>query len=161
MYIVSGMTLIPQKMTMSCWYASAQMVITWRRNKKQSSESGIEDPSEDGLSSQIRDGNSGIQNQQIIAMAQRLGLRPVPPMSPSTEAIEQWLQVYGPLWVNGKTHITVIAGINGDQVLVYDPSPVNVGKIEWRSLSKWYAGSAVDSRDTGKDVDTVFLHCPQ
>ena len=160
MYIVSGMTLIPQKMTMSCWYASAQMLIQWRRNKKQMTESSIEDPSEDALSSQLRDSDTGIQNSQIIAMAKRLGLVPVPPMSPEPDRIERWLQTCGPLWVNGKSHITVIAGISGLQVLVYDPSPVNVGQIQWRSLITWYPGTAVDSRDTGAGVDTVFLRCP-
>jgi hypothetical protein len=67
---------------------------------------------------------------------------------------------YGPLWVNGKTHIVVIAGIRPGEVLVYDPSPVNVGSIGWRTLAGWYVGNAVDSRDTGRDVEAVFLHCP-
>ncbi len=160
MYVVTGMTLIPQKMTMSCWYASAQMLIRWRRETKQMTESSIEDPSEDSVSCQIRDSDTGIQNPQIVAMAKRLGLVPVPPMSPEPDRIEQWLQNYGPLWVNGKSHITVIAGISGLQVLVYDPSPVNVGQIQWRSLITWYPGTSVDSRDTGPDVDTVFLRCP-
>ena len=35
MYMVSGMTLIPQQKNMACWYASAQMVITWARNAAQ------------------------------------------------------------------------------------------------------------------------------
>ena len=38
--------------------------------------------------------------------------------------------------------------------------PVDVGLVEWRSLSTWYAGDAPDSRDTSPDVQTVFLHLP-
>jgi hypothetical protein len=72
--------------------------------------------------------------------------------------------VYGPLWVNGKSHIVVIAGIDtkNQMVKVYDPLPVNTGKVEWRSLQTWYAsGTSISTRDTGGDVETVFLHAPR
>jgi Papain-like cysteine protease AvrRpt2 len=36
-YEVPGMTHIKQNMTMSCWYASAQMLIQWRQDKTQES----------------------------------------------------------------------------------------------------------------------------
>lgn len=160
MYQVPGMKLIPQSMTMSCWYASAQMLIQWRRNRTQSSERGIIDPSEDAACAKIRDDNGGILNPQIVTMARRLGLRAVPPMSPSEAAIESWLKTYGPLWVNGKSHIVVIAGIQSGRVQVYDPAPVGMGRIDWRTLADWYVGGSVSARDTGSDVQTVFLHCP-
>ena len=160
-YNVPGMTLVPQKLTMSCWYASAQMLIQWRRDKTQMSESQMVDPSEDPDSVTLRDLNKGVTNPQVIAAAKRLGLRAVPPLSPTESAIEKWLQTYGPLWTNGKTHIVVIAGIQPGKVLVYDPAPVNVGKIEWRTLAGWYVGSSSSARDTGSDVQAVFLHCPE
>lgn len=160
MHVVSNMRLIPQSMTMSCWYASAQMVINWRRQSKQMTEARFVDPSEDAQAISLRDSNNGIANPAIIAFAKRLGLRHVPPMSPSEETLEKWLKAFGPLWVNGKTHIVVIAGIRPGEVLVYDPAPLNVGRIEWRSLSGWYVGGSSSSRDTGGDVETVFLHCP-
>ena len=159
-YTVPGMTLIPQSKTMSCWYASAQMVIQWRRNQLQMCEIGILDPAEDRLIANMRDHDHGISNSALIHMARKLGLRAVPPMSPSEQTLELWLMTYGPLWVNGKTHIVVIAGIRPGEVLVYDPSPVNIGSIGWRSLAGWYVGGSVDSRDTGNDVEAVFLHCP-
>ena len=165
-YTVQGMTLIPQTLTMSCWYASAQMLINWKMEERQQSISGLIPPELDDQCAKIRDGNKGIQNPQIIKMAKRLGLAAIPPVSPTPDALEGWLQMYGPLWVNGKTHIVVIAGIAeipplGTQLLVYDPSPVNVGRVEWRSMMNWYAmGSSVSSRDTGKDVETVFLYVP-
>jgi hypothetical protein len=165
-YIVQGMKLIPQSQTMSCWYASAQMLITWKMEQRQQSISGLIPPELDAQCAKIRDDNKGIQNPQIIKMAKRIGLEAIPPMSPTTDALEGWLKTYGPLWVNGKTHIVVIAGIAefpplGTQLLIYDPSPVNVGRIEWRSLMNWYAmGNSSSSRDTGKDVETVLLYVP-
>jgi hypothetical protein len=163
-YEVPGMTLIPQAFTMSCWYASAQMLITWRENQAQASMDWLVPPEFDAQCRTIRDANTGIQNSQIIAMAKRLGLQAVPPESPSVDALQQWLRVYGPLWVNGKSHIVVIAGIDTDalNVKVYDPSPVNQGRIEWRSLTSWYAfGTSPSTRDTGADVETVFLYVPR
>ena len=54
--------------------------------------------------------------------------------------------MYGPLWVNGQTHIVVIAGIdtNAQQVKVYDPWP-GIG-IGWRSLANWYVSGTSRSR---------------
>ncbi len=165
-YEVFGMKLIPQQKTMSCWYASARMLINWRMEESQMSFANLIPPELDDQCKKIRDGNAGITNPQIIAMAKRLGLVPVPPMSPTPEALENWLFTYGPLWVNGKSHIVVIAGIKKEgsstKLKVYDPLPVNVGKIEWRDMMNWYAmGSSISTRDTSASVQTVFLHCPK
>lgn len=164
-YKVPGMTLIPQTMAMSCWYASAQMLIKWKEEQRQQSLAGLISPEFDAECAKIRDGNNGITNPAIIKMAKRIGLATVPPMSPLPETVEGWLINYGPLWVNGKNHIVVIAGIRGSgsgtELLVYDPLPVNVGQIEWRSMMNWYAmGSSISTRDTAKDVETVFLYVP-
>ena len=165
-YIVPNMKLIPQTLNMSCWYASMQMLIKWKEEKEQKSFAHLISPEFDSECIKIRDANTGVVNPQIIKLAERLGLKHVPPMSPTPALIEDWLKSYGPLWVNGKNHIVVIAGIMswgplGDWLLVYDPAPVNVGKIEWRSLSDWYAmGSSSSSRDTAKNVEAVFLYVP-
>lgn len=159
-YVVTGMTRIQQTMNMSCWYASAQMLIRWRRDKTQSTEAGIVDPSEDPMSEAMKKSDTGISDAQIVAFAKRLGLEEIPPMSPTEAAIEQWLKSYGPLWVNGATHIVVIAGVRPGQVLVYDPAPGSPGGgVGWRSLSGWYTGGAVDSRDVTAS-GAVFLYCP-
>lgn len=166
-YVVPGMTLIPQRLNTSCWYASAQMLIQWKCDRFKMSMANLVPPEFDKECMKIHDGGAGLNNPQIVPMAKRLGLKPVPPMSPSPQAIESWLQLYGPLWVNGKTHIVVIAGIEGaDSVKVYDPWPKSIGKIDWRSLTTWYVGGKhwdtdVDSsRDASNAVDAVFLHCP-
>lgn len=159
-YTVPGMKLIPQTMQMSCWYASAQMLIQWRRNMTQQCEAGIIDPSEDPTLKIWKASDNGISDGQILTLAKQLGLELVPPMSPTLEALESWLRNYGPLWTNGSTHITVIAGIQDLMVLVYDPAPVNIGKVGWRGLTDWYAGKSGSSRDT-KTVSGVFMHCPR
>lgn len=165
-YIVEGMTLVPQQLNMSCWYASMQMLIKWKENQKQMSFAHLISPEFDDECVKIRDANNGIVNPQILKLAKKLGLKSVPPMSPTPDALEKWLRYYGPLWVNGTSHIVVIAGIMywpylGNLVLVYDPSPVGVGAVEWRSLMDWYAmGNAPDSRDTSAGVEAVFLYVP-
>jgi hypothetical protein len=154
------MKLIPQTMQMSCWYASARMVVQWRREKMLMSEANIEDPSEDATFEQWKAKDAGITDSQIVTLAKRLGLELVPPMSPSPEALESWLKTYGPLWTNGTRHITVIAGIRDSEVLIYDPWPPNKGVVDWRSLSKWYIGTEAGSRDVNT-VSGIFMHCPR
>lgn len=166
MFVVDKLTLIPQKLKNSCWYASAQMLINWRQEVSQSSSGDLIDPSLDADCRKIRDDNNGLLNPQILAMAKRLGLESVPPMSPTPAAIEGWLRAYGPLWVNGKKHIVVIGGINGNastggEVKIYNPSPIDVGRKEWLPFFSWYTGNSNSSRDTASDVEAVFLHCPQ
>src|SRR6266478_9251519 len=53
-YVVPGMKLIPQTMAMSCWYASAKMLIWWRRHHTYSTEAAILDPREDAISEAIK-----------------------------------------------------------------------------------------------------------
>jgi hypothetical protein len=167
-YEVPGMTLIPQKLNTSCWYASAQMLVNWRQEQSQQSFAWLVPPELDAQCIAIRDGAPGINNPQIMPMSRRLGLAAVPPVSLSLQGMLSMLQTYGPLWVNGKTHIVVIAGIDtaAETVKVYDPWPPNVGKIEWRSLTTWYAfgvpvGGLDSSRDTSAAVETVFLYVPR
>lgn len=163
-YEVPGVQLIEQDKNMACWFASAMMVVNWaeyyRANPLRRECSVI-----DAQTLAMYKANNGIQNKQIIPLAKRLGLDYVPPLCPSATALLNWLQYYGPLWTNGTSHIVVIAGIRGDDLLgyevkVYDPWPGN--GIGWRSLSGWYAGfdpvqANVSSRDTSSDVEAVFL----
>lgn len=165
-YEVPGMKLIAQQDSMACWYASAQMLVKWKEERAQQSFADLMSPEFDAECRRLRDAGGGILNPAIMAMAKRLGLVPVPPMTPTPGTIQQWLEQYGPLWVNGKTHIVVIAGIRGLKVKVYDPWPVNKGTIDWRSLRDWYVGgknpvAGVDSsRDVAASVEAVFLRLP-
>lgn len=163
-YAVPGMKLIPQDMKMSCWYASAQMIIQYSREKEQQTRMAVVDPSEDSMAVKIRTTDKGISDAQIIALGKELGLVLVPPMSPTPEALMGWLMTYGPLWINGVRHITVLAGIRSEgdgktKLLIYDPSPVKVGKIEWRDIS-WYTDDGWSGRDTQTNT-AVFMYVPR
>ena len=160
MYVVPNVPLIPQTLNMACWYASAQMLIQWRREATQSSEQGIIDPSEDPPSVTLQRANNGLQDSQILPLARALGLEAVPPVCTTLDVIQKWLQVYGPLWTNGATHITVIVGINTEtnKLFIHNPAPVNTGRKEWKDAS-WLEGSEVSSLDPNTNA-AVFLHCP-
>jgi hypothetical protein len=163
-YVVPRMKLIPQDKNMSCWYASGQMLIQWDRRVRRRTSAKHPDPSQVKRWSKLYDNNPGIGNPQILAFATDLGLEPVPPMSPTPAAIEKWLYDYGPLWVNGKTHITVIAGIRDTnkswELLVYDPALPHKKHGEWRDIATWYVGDPRSGRDTTNAVEAVFLHLP-
>jgi len=134
------MTLIPQQMNMSCWYASARMLIKWQMDRCQQSFEDLVSPELDALCRARRLADTGTFNPALVQMAIRLGLRQEPPIGPSSiisGEIQRMLQIHGPLWVNGDKHIVVISGIDGDKVKVHDPWPPNQGKIEWRLLSGW------------------------
>lgn len=157
---VQGMDLLPQRHSMSCWYASARMLLNWKE-KQTGPQIRCEIPAElDKQSLNIRDANTGVGNKEILKLAKRLGLAAIPPMSVEPNQINAWLREYGPLWVNGTRHIVVIAGERNGDVKVYDPWPPNRGKIDWRSYNDWYEGdSSASRRDTSGSAELVFLHC--
>lgn len=168
-YEVPNMSLVVQDKDMACWFASARMLIGWREQQNRT----MQCRAVDDATIKMYMANKGIQNHQIIPLAKRLGLESVPPMSPTVEALRDWLVAYGPLWTNGVRHIVVIAGIKGPvpiagnpsnyQVKVYDPWPGN--GITWRNLDGWYTGTnpkkfGASSRDAGASVEATFLHLP-
>jgi len=164
MYIVPKVPLIPQTLNMACWYASAQMLIQWRRETTQTSEIGILDPSEDPASMKQWTANNGISDAFIVTLAADLGLVAIAPQSPTVQIIDRWLHTHGPLWVNGSSHITVIAGadIKAGRLFIHDPWPVNKGKKEWRPMA-WLYGMGRAASVASLDPNTtsgVFLHCP-
>lgn len=167
---LKNMSLIQQDKNMACWYASALMLINWRERQNPH----MRCRKLDDTTVNLYKANKGIQNHQIIPLAKRLGMESVPPMSPSVDALHDWLLRYGPLWTNGVRHIVVVAGIRGPvpiagndfnyQVKVYDPWPGN--GITWRNLDGWYTGTnpkafGASSRDAGPSVEATFLYFPQ
>ena len=163
-YEVPDMELVVQDQNMACWYASAMMLILWKERNRPGSRCEMIDDA----TVKLYQANQGIQNDEILPLAQRLGLRSVAPMCPTVDALHDWLRTHGPLWTNGTRHITVIAGIRGSdasgyEVKVYDPWPGE--GVSWRTLSGWYTGfnagqHSSSSRDGSVDVQAVFLHVP-
>lgn len=160
-YTVPGMKLIRQDKTMSCWYASAQMLIQWSWGKSQSCELAHPDPSMVKRWGKLYDDNPGIQNWQIQQFAQDLGLVMLPPMTPSPEYMKELLMRHGPLWINGKSHITVIAGIrsmgDGYQVLVFDPALPTLKHGRWHDFYEHYGLQAHTSLDASAGSETSML----
>ena len=54
-YEVPGMTLIPQQLDWSCWYASAQMLIQWKQDSLQQCLADLVPPDLDAMCRRIRD----------------------------------------------------------------------------------------------------------
>lgn len=168
-YIVQNMILIPQDQTNACWFAATQMVVQWRRNKTQSTEMGLRDPSEVPAAVAAHRANNGLLWASMRRYAQMIGLKPLPLVSPSPELIASWLQWYGPIWtdgvpvdargnINGTGHVVVISGIrnqnNSTQIQIHDPWPPNKGNVSWRPINH-LAGILSDGANLNRD--TFFL----
>lgn len=141
-YEVPNLVLIPQDKSMACWFASARMLIEWRRNTLQMSEINLLDPTQVPQYMHMYLSNDGIPWALIRQFARDLGLVSLPLMSPTSETILHWLYNYGPIWVDGSNvsgdgHVVVVGGIamNPNRILILDPAPLNVGKRRWHPMS--------------------------
>lgn len=161
-YVVPDMKLIPQDRTMSCWFASGQMLIAWRQRKTRSSELAHPDPSLLAKWNKLYDDNPGINNSQIRSFASDLGLTLLGPRTPSPAYVRDLLRRHGPLWVNGNSHITVIAGIRstgaGVQVLVFDPDKPAQLHGAWHDFFSHYGLTAHTSLDASAMSETSMLY---
>jgi ABC-type bacteriocin/lantibiotic exporter with double-glycine peptidase domain len=161
-YTVPNMQLIPQDKDMSCWFASGQMLIQWRQRTRQMTELAHPDPSLVKKWSKLYDDNPGISNGQIAEFARDLGLVMLPPMTPSPEYMLDLLRRHGPLWINGNSHITVIAGIRsqgaGYEVLVYDPAKPALKQGKWHEFFRHYGLKANTALDASAQSRTSMLH---
>ena len=145
-YQVPNLRLIPQADSLSCWFASAQMLIEWRRQNTQSTEANLPDPSEVPRYKRMHENNDAIPWAIIRQFARDLGLVPLPLMSPTPQLIASWLRDHGPIWADGMKyvtsggttqsygHVVVIGGISTspDEILILDPE--HGGNRAWRPL---------------------------
>jgi hypothetical protein len=149
-YSINDVPLIPQSKDKACWYASAQMVIQWRRRRMRMTEASHPDPAEVPELQSVFAANDGLPFGRTIELAKDLGLVAVPPMTPGPWAIESWLRNYGPLWFAGlfpSGHAVVITGITAADIQINDPWPPNVGRV--RTLSYASFGSTVQPLHAG------------
>jgi Papain-like cysteine protease AvrRpt2 len=144
-YSIANVPLIPQTQNMACWYASAQMLIEWRRIRTRMCEIAHPYPSEVPQLEAIFAANNGLPFGRTVELAKDLGLTPVAPMTPTPMAIESWLRTNGPLWFAGlfpSGHAVVITGITaGGDIQINDPWPPNAGRR--RSLSFVQFGATI------------------
>jgi len=68
-----NMVLITQDKAMSCWYASGQMLIQWRRRTSRMTEMAHPEPSQVKRWSQLYDKDPGKSKQPDSRLRQRLG----------------------------------------------------------------------------------------
>ena len=163
-YTVTGVPLIPQTMGMSCWFASAQMVASWRRGRVLACEEGRPTATEVPALVKLRAADNGLGLGQMLAFASLMGFKTVAPMCPTMEAIEYWLRAHGPLWFAGQKtnngskygHVWVIVGRKKDELWIHDPEPRNKGTRAWVGtgwLNSALAGYAAV-------IPTNFMHYP-
>ncbi|HZT31386.1 MAG TPA: papain-like cysteine protease family protein [Bryobacteraceae bacterium] len=152
-YTVPNVNLIPQDNNNACWYASAMMVVNWRRNAEQQSRMDLLSPSEVPQIEAVHRANNGLLWAEMRRFAAQLGLTPLPLMTPTPETLVTWLRTYGPIWTDGVPvdsngtivgtgHVVVLAGIRPAsggsehfELLIYDPWPPNQGDVRWRPAS--------------------------
>lgn len=162
-YMVPGVPLIAQDNENACWYAGAQMLVQWKRNRTRLTSSAHPDPSEvPELANRHKDGIAGPYSEDV-RMAKLLGLVAVPAQSLSITTVRELLQRYGPLWTGGTSHVVVIAGVHEgiDKVYIHDPWPVNAGQRGWRSYTRWFIyGNTVSSVGAKPEYDVSFLYLP-
>jgi hypothetical protein len=161
-YVVPNMKLILQDKDMSCWYASGQMLIQWRWRTVRACEAPHPDPSLVKKWSSLYDDNHGLANWQIADFAHDLGLTMLPPATPSPGYVRDLLVKHGPLWINGKSHITVIAGIraagHGYEVLVFDPAKPSSPHGTWNDFYQQYGLTPHTSLDASPESPTSMLY---
>jgi hypothetical protein len=176
MYQVPNMVLIPQDNNNACWYASAQMVVSWRRNSDAMSSESLRGPGQVPTFAAEHAANNGLQWAQMRTFARQLGLHELPLMSPSAETLQDWLIRFGPLWTDGVPvnaagavvgtgHVVVLAGIRAGtftgesyDLKIYDPWPPNVGNVRWRPGSHLALISAGVADSPIRNVN--FLYAP-
>lgn len=164
-FVVPNVPLIPQDKGMACWYASTQMLVQWRRDKTQSSEMSVPDPSEISSAVDIYKANNGLQFADFIRYAKSMGLTAVPGQSPTLDQVWRWLNNYGPIWAAGYKvtptntygHVFVIVGVADKQLYIHDPEPKNIGGKRWVT-EDWLTSLL----DVGRfdSVTTNFLYIP-
>ena len=163
-YVVPNMKLIAQDRTMSCWFASGQMLIEWRSQTQRACEADHPDPSLLAKWHKLYDDNPGISDGQIGDFARDLGLRMVGSVTPSPQYVRKLLMAHGPLWVNGNSHITVIAGIRnaagggGVEVLVFDPARPGLSHGAWHDFYQQYGLTPHTSLDASAASPTSMLY---
>jgi hypothetical protein len=167
-YSIDDVPLIPQTKNMACWYASAQMLIAWRQARKLMCEGAHPDPSlVPSLRAKFLD-NDGIPASVFRELAMALGLKEMPPMTPSPGMIASMLKEYGPLWFAGLHpfgHVVVITGVSPSSLAINDPAPVNVGAR--RTITLYRFGEILQPAETrqgsgfaGGDLAANILHFP-
>jgi hypothetical protein len=162
-YMVPNVPLIAQDNKNACWYAAAQMLIQWKRNRTLSTLPKHPDPSQVPAAVSVHNKELRLSYSSDIHFAKVLGLVAIPAQTLELNTIRELLVRYGPLWTGGQDHVVVIVGVNErfDRVYVHDPSPINAGQKEWRSYTDWFIfGNTPSSIGKKPDYEVSFMYHP-
>ena len=145
---IPDVQLVPQMTDMSCWAASAAMVVGWR-------DQVSIDPQEVARGAgRWAAYTAGLNPADVPTLAQTWGLRMEAPQSYTIDGLRQLLENNGPLWIGAAVpglHAVVVHGIYGDgdvattYVRIKDPWPVGQGAEYDLTLNEFiqeYEGAA-------------------
>jgi Papain-like cysteine protease AvrRpt2 len=129
--------LIPQTTAMSCWAASIAMILGW---KNQASYDPQLIAANNGGLSYLPAFDKGLDpNDRYIL--ERNGFELDAPQCYTLNSVQQKVDRHGPLWVASAApapHIRVVAGYNGQTLLINDPAPVNQGSQYTSSFTDFF-----------------------
>ena len=140
MSVYYNVPLIPQEASLTCWYACAQMIVRFHRNRVQATTLAGGEVDQPRVTALMTSMNRALTPQLAIAVASAMNLR-MEFVSPTPAALENFLAGFGPLWYGGNVrgyrnvqsgaHAVVLTGIRrgvpGDEVLINDPWPSGAG----------------------------------
>jgi Papain-like cysteine protease AvrRpt2 len=169
-YEIHNLHLIPQDQNMSCWYASAMMLIRWRQRNGTLFEPPMPTQFPEFQAHLVA--NNGLPQGEMVQLAQRLGLRVLPRLSrlPNPIELQTLLMMNGPLWTNGvvlsvtaagaitpANHVVVIGGVDDvtSQILILNPWPVGRGDRSWHPYNR--VGQIAAERN---HRPVTFMHYP-
>lgn len=169
---VSGIVpAVAQPTNMTCWAASATMMVSWRDQASYSIETVMDD-----IGSNYRqkfDNNEGLFPDEEEAFFAALGMRTEPPQSYALEGILSLLQNFGPIFTIGNegstnspmVHARIISGIfdtdgtlDGIQVQVNDPNGGRQYRESLRSFSEKYEDVAIVDMNGGFELRLQIAH---
>jgi|GEM_PF-2601171 len=169
---VSGIVeAVAQPTNMTCWAASATMMLLWRDQASYSITDAM-----DSIGSEYRrkfDANEGLFPNEEVAFFAALGMQTEPPQSYSPEGILSLLQNFGPIFTIGNegsttspmVHARIISGIfntddtlDGVQVQVNDPNGGRQYRETLRSFSEKYEDVAIVDGNGGFELRLQIAH---
>ncbi len=134
--------LIPQGGNRTCWYAAAQMIVRWHRDRLQQSTLAGWSIDTAPRTRAVTNANAGLNPAAVVRFGRDHNLR-MTCMSVTAEGLARLLESYGPLWyagtvegyrgASGGAHAVVITGIRNTEILINDPWPVGTGTRLTRS----------------------------
>jgi hypothetical protein len=132
-YTVPGLVApLQQPSPMTCWATVIAMMTSWRRQQSIAPRDAIAPGGQEFLAK--FDANQPLDSASAGRLYQALGLVAMQSLNPSIDGWDQYLRLYGPLYVDigypqvSTTHAVIVTGISGDgtadgtQITYVDPA---------------------------------------